>query len=548
MTIKNQNKNISAEVDITQLFDIEVEQDHGEITAVKLTRRDFYNDEAKTTYDLMDYFYTEQEIDNFVKVHLVVYDSFSQLPQNNGISAGKSNYIYLVPYVDSEGVKEGIYKEYVWVQIKNSAKYRTNETDHNDYVLDGAHYNYESLGSTEIDLSQIRQDIVNLQSNKLDKTKVIDNLTTSTYNSSDPTALSAKQGKNLQDNKIDKTSIATNLTTNDDTKVLSAKQGKNLQDNKIDKTSIATNLTTNDDTKVLSAKQGKQLQDNKVDKSSIVDNVTDANTNPVTSNAVFDTISDILDQLQSSSLLLNSNQPIIQNGQTSRLIARIYGDIISNDNILFYEKKTGATDVLLDTVSVTNGVATYSYSGTGAGKKEFYVKHGSVVSQPYTVTDCIAYDKGILNDPDTHTSQWQINTSRSSIEAQEDGTLLQWISQFSIDYFVTPSATSEYCYSGDNVFEFDAVSVKGEIRMQLVDSSDNIIEHRIYGNSFVANSHFKFSFQNGVVTAQINDGTPFTINPSPSALTGNYAFRFRMPTTSTTDEHIKFKNMKVYPI
>ena len=307
-------------------------------------------------------------------------------------------------------------------------------------------------------------------------------------------------------------------------------------------------MTTNDDTKVLSAKQGKQLQDNKVDKSSIVDNVTDANTNPVTSNAVFDTISDILDQLQSSSLLLNSNQPIIQNGQTSRLIARIYGDIISNDNILFYEKKTGATDVLLDTVSVTNGVATYSYSGTGAGKKEFYVKHGSVVSQPYTVTDCIAYDKGILNDPDTHTSQWQINTSRSSIEAQEDGTLLQWISQFSIDYFVTPSATSEYCYSGDNVFEFDAVSVKGEIRMQLVDSSDNIIEHRIYGNSFVANSHFKFSFQNGVVTAQINDGTPFTINPSPSALTGNYAFRFRMPTTSTTDEHIKFKNMKVYPI
>ena len=488
MTIKNQNKNISAEVDITQLFDIEVEQDHGEITAVKLTRRDFYNDEAKTTYDLMDYFYTEQEIDNFVKVHLVVYDSFSQLPQNNGISAGKSNYIYLVPYVDSEGVKEGIYKEYVWVQIKNSAKYRTNETDHNDYVLDGAHYNYESLGSTEIDLSQIRQDIANLQSNKLDKAKVIDNLTTSTYNSSDPTALSAKQGKNLQDNKIDKTSIA-------------------------------TNLTTNDDTKVLSAKQGKQLQDNKVDKSSIVDNVTDANINPVTSNAVFDTISDVLDQLQSSSLLLNSNQPIIQNGQTSRLIARIYGDITSNDNILFYEKKTGATDVLLDTVSATNGVATYSYSGTGAGKKEFYVKHGSVVSNTYPVTDCIFYDTCATDTSSTYAqfnSNIGFNTDKLVFTRTADG-----------ECYIQYSPNVEN-YKGKNLrFECEIVNASANINLKTF--------HQVNGsfNSSISAT----ATQNGVlyVDKQIDANATMVI----FRVNGN-----NLGTNGTCG----FRNFKVYPI
>ena len=445
MTIKNQNKNISAEIDVTQLFDIEVEHNNEEITAVKLTRKDFYNDETKTTYDLMDYFYTEQEIDNFVKIHLVVYDSFSQLPQNNGISAGKSNYIYLVPDADSGGIEEGIYKEYVWVKIKDSSKYRTNETDHNDYILDEDHYNYEMLGSTEMDLSQIRRDIANLQSDKLDKTKVIDNLTTSTYNSSDPTALSAKQGKNLQDNKVDKTSIATNLTTDDDTKVLSAKQGKNLQDNKIDKTSIVTNLTTDDDTKVLSAKQGKDLQDNKVDKSSIVDSVTDANTNPVTSNAVFDTILDVLDQLQSSSLLLSSNQPIIQNNENSRLVARIYGDITSNNNILFYEKKTDATDILLDTVSTTNGVAIYSYSGTGAGKKEFYAKYGTLVSETCNVLDCITttntHDSWVIGtnvayedlDNGVHFTGVNTNTDRAILK-QTNNTYLNSNSDWCIDF------------------------------------------------------------------------------------------------------------------
>ena len=175
---------------------------------------------------------------------------------NSDDAIEREAYIFLVPF---EAGEEGHYREYIWDSTQNE---------------------FEVIGSTKVDLEPFLQ-----------KAKVLDNITTSTFVSSDPTALSAKQGCLLDQNKIDKTSIATNLTTNDDTKVLSAKQGKFLQDNKIEKTSIATNLTTDDDTKVLSAKQGKILKDSIP---TVVDVIQDGNANPASSNAVYDYVDSII--------------------------------------------------------------------------------------------------------------------------------------------------------------------------------------------------------------------------------------------------------------
>ena len=64
--------------------------------------------------------------------------------------------------------------------------------------------------------------------------------------------------------KVDKTSIVDNLTTDDATKVLSAKQGKVLNDNvalKVNTSDIVNNLTSTDTNKPLSANQGKALKD-----------------------------------------------------------------------------------------------------------------------------------------------------------------------------------------------------------------------------------------------------------------------------------------------
>ena len=129
MTVMNTKKTISAE-DVTQLFDIEVSKDgQNNITSIILTRKNFYTDEDAQSIDLMDYFYTEQEIDERVKIHIDIYQSYAQLP-----AQGKTNHIYLIPFTSPTDTKEGIYKEYVW----------TTENK------------YEAVGSTEIDLTNMQ--------------------------------------------------------------------------------------------------------------------------------------------------------------------------------------------------------------------------------------------------------------------------------------------------------------------------------------------------------------------------------------------------------
>ena len=173
MTIKHQSQNISAEIDLTTLFDIEIEpanalNNNEPITAVKLTRRDFHDElnGVPEFVDLMDIFYTEREIDERIKIHIDVYERYSDLPEE-----GKSNHIYLVPFTTPTDTEEGIYKEYIWTSQNK----------------------YESLGSTKIDLTRMQ---------------VIDNLVTSfpVSNSllSDLRYPSEKLVKESLDRKVDK--------------------------------------------------------------------------------------------------------------------------------------------------------------------------------------------------------------------------------------------------------------------------------------------------------------------------------------------------------
>ena len=70
----------------------------------------------------------------------------------------------------------------------------------------------------------------------------------------------------LDSDKIDKTSIANNLTTTTEGYVLDARQGKVLSDGKLDKTSVVNNLTTTTAGFALDARQGKVLNDGKINK------------------------------------------------------------------------------------------------------------------------------------------------------------------------------------------------------------------------------------------------------------------------------------------
>ena len=437
MTVKNQDKNISAE-DITQLFDIQVEQNNGEITAVKLTRKNFYNDEVGQTYDLMDYFYTEQEIDNFVRIHLVVYDSYAQLPQINKVSSGQSNYIYLVPFIDNGEVKEGIYKEYVWVKIKDSSKYRTGQADHNDYVLNGDHYNYEPLGSTEIDLTQIRQDIATLKQTKLDKSSL-------------------------------------------------------------------TNV----------------LESN--------------NANPVMSKTVYNAISEALDTLNEDSLFLSASTNVIQKNDTITLVAKRYGQQ-NNSPISFYKG-----DTLLETVSSQNGMASYTYVGTGAGKTEFTAKSGIIQSETYSLWDTIFH-----LECTSETSNWNYNNARVSLTFSEDGAYCLGLENTTFKQVTITNNTARFLDGAKNyIIEYD-IKKNIPVRLGLIDNGANIRTLLFLGALYTNDwNHIKlvYNADNHTVTPYVNDEGLTPVDLSNYTMT-SFGVTFIDNESNQMDFYVK--NIKIY--
>lgn len=263
MTIRHQQQNVSAEIDLTTLFDIEIEPANAlnngeEITGVKLTRRDFHDeiDGVPEYIDLMDIFYTEQEIDERIKIYFDIYPSYNQLP-----AQGKSNHIYLVPYTSPTDPKEGIYKEYIWTTQNK----------------------YEALGSTEMDLRDMQL-----------KSNISTFFPNSDSNLSDVKYPSERLVKISLNNKVDKVpgkQLSTNDFTNEYKNKLDgieAGADKTIVDSAIDSTStnpvqnkvIYTELNTKVDKvagKQLSTNDFTNAYKNKVDNISTVGITNDYN-------------------------------------------------------------------------------------------------------------------------------------------------------------------------------------------------------------------------------------------------------------------------------
>lgn len=133
-----------------------------------------------------------------------------------------------------------------------------------------------------------------------------------------------------------------------------------------------------------------------------------------------DNIDDALDEFLKQSAFISSNRSIIQSGENSILTARIFG-VPSTQNIEFYEKKANGSSILLDTVPLNNGIATYNYIGSGAGSKQFYIKSGNIQSEICEVLDCIFYDGGTS---DTHHEIWTNHLNRLNVEVGDTDTIL----------------------------------------------------------------------------------------------------------------------------
>lgn len=185
MTIKHQNKNISAEKQYV-ITDVQ-DNPNGILT---FTLSNLYSNTTDTLQiDLSKHKLTLTKVTQSELNRLK--NSQDEIDIKN-----RESHIYLVQKNTND---EGVYQEFIWVD--------------NDF---------EIVGSTAINLEPyfLKENVYNgLDYSQNNNTK----------------ALSAYQGYLLNQNKINKSDIVTNLTTDNDNKVLSAKQGKLLQDNKLNK-------------------------------------------------------------------------------------------------------------------------------------------------------------------------------------------------------------------------------------------------------------------------------------------------------------------------
>lgn len=188
MTIKHQNKNISAEKQYV-ITDVQ-DNPNGILT---FTLSNLYSN----TTDTLQIDLSKHKL----KLTKVTQSELNRLKnsQDEIDIKNRESHIYLVQKNTSD---EGVYQEFIWVDD-----------------------DFEIIGSTAINLEPyfLKENVYNgLDYDQNNNTK----------------ALSAYQGYLLNQNKINKSDIATNLTTDNDNKVLSAKQGKLLQDNKLNKNQI----------------------------------------------------------------------------------------------------------------------------------------------------------------------------------------------------------------------------------------------------------------------------------------------------------------------
>ena len=185
MTIKHQNKNISAEKQYV-ITDVQ-DNPNGILT---FTLSNLYSN----TTDTLQIDLSKHKL----RLTKVTQSELNRLKnsQDEIDIKNRESHIYLVQKNTSD---EGVYQEFIWVDD-----------------------DFEIIGSTAINLEPyfLKGNVYNgLDYDQNNNTK----------------ALSAYQGYLLNQNKINKSDIVTNLTTDNDNKVLSAKQGKLLQDNKLNK-------------------------------------------------------------------------------------------------------------------------------------------------------------------------------------------------------------------------------------------------------------------------------------------------------------------------
>lgn len=291
--------------------------------------------------------------------------------------------------------------------------------------------------------------------------------------------------------------------------------------NKPNALDVIDNTTTNDGTKPLSAKQGKILSDEKIAYMGIDDNLD--------LYFGYDPITEIT---------LTGNKTIFQIGQTATFTATVKnGTTLMKDiPVVFYDND----NYLITAVTNSNGVATYNYTGIGAGNLNIQARNGSVQSEPYTVIDAIVYDKAYPTSDDYNSDMW-FGSPNWTINTDENGTTISTGTNTGYRlYTASSSGTSPYKdFTEDFAVEFILLEYTGTVIMRV--GNDTSIDKYLSSLGVTSGDVVKLEVSSSNIKYYVNGEE--IVAQRETYQSGASFFSFRINTGS-----LKYKDFKVYPI
>ena len=224
-----------------------------------------------------------------------------------------------------------------------------------------------------------------------------------------------------------------------------------------------------------------------------------------------------------SNISIGSTTPIIQSGSTATINGTLYESGLPVQNATLDVYKNGTK---VGTASTgDSGVASYTYSGTGAGATEFQFKYGSILSEIFVVIDGTFFDMGTSEN-----TKWNGALQRSY---SSDGTTLTATGNWQVLYAGNPSIT----FLNPVTVEFDITALTDTPSIRFYHNSTGI------SHTLSQTGHYKFVI--GADSVKVyRDGVE--IQNWLSALVGqNFTLAWQF---SDTTDGLTFKNFVVYPI
>lgn len=211
-------------------------------------------------------------------------------------------------------------------------------------------------------------------------------------------------------------------------------------------------------------------------------------------------------------MVLEADKSIVQSSESVTFTVTLYG--VENDTVdVDYQFKQDGDTISYGTATTnSNGVATFSYTGTGVGEVECIVSYSTLLQETYEVLDCLLYDSGTDSQFDDY---YLANVNRT---VTDNYTLLEGTGSNVNHAYFNIHGTSK---SWSDVAEFN-----GDIRIEV-----DIVEYT--GSCYFAKDGSQTTFINRTGQWQV-DLTDLT----------NARLGFRLNNTAS----LKIKNLKVYSI